>query len=464
VLVTPRAERDIGVRNWLVICCVVTEDSPGRMRGYGPFPEGAEPTAPIPAQPTGAEQEAYLGPAPDDGAPSHSASGRAAPESGAAVNQVGSDPSQNANVPSSAQNGETLAAAAGVYPGHVQASNRDAGDQSGYSPGSDPYQAGPGGPTPDPDATAAYPPQPTTPYPVTPTGMNPHLADPSGMNPHATNPTSGRPSATPTSETATSAAPASGYPSYGPFRNENPQDQYDFTSFSGRRIEPSPPPQRSRLLKGLLAGLIAGLLVFGVGGFFTGRLTAPDGGAKPKANPTAGSPAGKLGVFEQSQAALNQPHFAGTGLVAISQSWLPYLSSCSRSGEPGGPVLNAGGNTGEKIRVRCTLSGMSAIFVEYNSIADRDKARVKTLDQNVDARTLTPGVGPAVQGPTPSGRTNGNYVEYAYKLTEGGVTRPVAALWWDDSQTPVAGYLLAYWKEGLGESWDPIRDLWSRYA
>jgi hypothetical protein len=224
------------------------------MRGYGPFPEGAEPTAPIPAQPTGAEQEAYLGPAPDDGAPSHSASGRAAPESGAAVNQVGSDPSQNANVPSSAQNGETLAAAAGVYPGHVQASNRDAGDQSGYSPGSGPYQAGPGGPTPDPDATAAYPPQPTTPYPVTPTGMNPHLADPSGMNPHATNPTSGRPSATPTSETATSAAPASGYPSYGPFRNENPQDKYDFTSFSGRRIEPSPPPQRSRLLKGLLAG------------------------------------------------------------------------------------------------------------------------------------------------------------------------------------------------------------------
>jgi hypothetical protein len=435
------------------------------MRGYGPFPEGAEPTAPIPAQPTGAEQEAYPGPAPDDGAPSHSASGQTAPEVGAAANRDESDPSQNANVPSSAQNGETLAAVAGAQP----ATDQSAGSQPsygqpyaqpadiqpnpappGYPPGSDPYQADPGAPTPDPDTTAAYPPQPTTPYPVAPTGMNPHLADPSGMNPHATNPTSGLPSATPTS----------GSPSYGPFRNENPRDQYDFTSFSGRRIEPSPPPQRSRLLKGLLAGLIAGLLVFGIGGFFTGRLTAPDAAAKPEANRTTG----KLGVFEQSQAALNQPHFAGTGLVAISQSWLPYLSSCSRSGEPGGPALNAGGNTGEKIRVRCTLSGMSAIFVEYNSIADRDKARVKTLDQNVDARTLTPGVGPAVQGPTPSGRTNGNYVEYAYKLTEGGVTRPVAALWWDDSQTPVAGYLLAYWKEGLGESWDPIRDLWSRYA
>jgi hypothetical protein len=144
----------------------------------------------------------------------------------------------------------------------------------------------------------------------------------------------------------------------------------------------------------------------------------------------------------------------------MSQGWLPFLSNCTRSGEPGGPALKPT----EKTRVRCTLDGMSAFFVEYDSISDRDKARVDTLRQNVDARTLTPGVGAATQGPTPSGRTTGNYVEYAYKLTEGGVTRPVAAIWWDDAQTPVAGYLLAYWKEGLGESWDPMRDLWARYA
>jgi hypothetical protein len=37
-------------------------------------------------------------------------------------------------------------------------------------------------------------------------------------------------------------------------------------------------------------------------------------------------------------------------------------------------------------------------------------------------------------------------------------------MWWDDARTPVAGYLLAYWKEGLGEKWEPMRDLWSRYA
>jgi hypothetical protein len=284
--------------------------------------------------------------------------------------------------------------------------------------------------------------------------MNPHEADPPDTNPHASYPSSpagGPISTAPTSGTPTSGAPYStssgGTPSYGPFHGDN--TPWDNPPFPGRRIEPSPPPDRSRLLIGLLAGLIAGLLVFGVGGFFTGRATAPTTSATPK-----------LGVFERSQAALNRPHFAPTGLVAISQGWLPYLSTCTRSGETGGPALNAG----EKARVRCTLDGMSAIFVEYNSLADRDKARVATLGQNVDARTLTPGVGPVSQRRAPSGRTKGSYVEYAYKLTEGGVTRPVAAIWWDDAQTPVAGYLLAYWQEGLGESWDPLRDLWARYA
>jgi hypothetical protein len=281
-------------------------------------------------------------------------------------------------------------------------------------------------------------------------------------------PTSASPASGSSYPGATSGTPhptSSGTPSYGPFRSDDTSwnsatpDPLAFTSstaFPGRRIEPSPPPDRSRLVIGLVAGLVAGLLVFGIGGFFAGRATAPDAGPKPQAGPTGGN----LGVFEQSQVALNRPHFAGTGLVAISQGWLPYLSTCSRSGDPGGPNLNQG----EKARVRCTLNGMSAIFVEYNSIADRDYARANTVKQNADARSLTPGAGAPVQRPTPSGRTSGYYVEYAYKLTEGGVTRPVAAVWWDDAQAPVAGYLLAYWKEGLGESWDPMRDLWARYA
>jgi hypothetical protein len=206
----------------------------------------------------------------------------------------------------------------------------------------------------------------------------------------------------------------------------------------------------------MVAGLAAGLLIFGTGGWFAGRTTAPE--AKPA--PTTPAPTNTLGVFERSQVAINQPDFDGTALIAISQGWMPYLSSCSRSGRPGGPTLNEG----ESNRIRCTTNGMSAIFVEYKSVADRDKARVRTLSQNVDARTLTPGVGPSVERPTPSNRTNGNYVEYAYALTESGTTRTVAGIWWDDAQTPIAAYLLAYWKDGIGERWEPMRDLWSRYA
>jgi len=101
---------------------------------------------------------------------------------------------------------------------------------------------------------------------------------------------------------------------------------------------------------------------------------------------------------------------------------------------------------------------MSAFFVEYKSTAERDRARGKLQPQVREASTLAPGV-------KPSGKTaQGNYVEYAYRLTEGGVTRTVAGIWWDDAQTPIAAYLLAYWKDGLGERWEPMRDLWSRYA
>ncbi|MFF5293283.1 hypothetical protein [Paractinoplanes globisporus] len=101
---------------------------------------------------------------------------------------------------------------------------------------------------------------------------------------------------------------------------------------------------------------------------------------------------------------------------------------------------------------------MSAFFVEYKTIPDRDKARGKLQKQSQDARTLAPGA------TAPAEKNGRHYVEYAYPLTEGGVTRTVAGIWWDDAQTPIAAYLLAYWKDGLGERWEPMRDLWSRYA
>ena len=151
--------------------------------------------------------------------------------------------------------------------------------------------------------------------------------------------------------------------------------------------------------------------------------------------------------------AINKPKFPSS-LDGIASGFMPYLTGCNRP-DPG---------SGERIRVRCSLGGMSVIFVEYNSVADRDKARVTAYGQNVDARTLTPGVNPQTEKPTPSARISGNYSEYAYKVTEAKAVRTVAGIRWDDAQAPVAGYLLAYWTDSLGSDWAPMRDLWGRYA
>ncbi|WP_212987731.1 hypothetical protein [Actinoplanes auranticolor] len=199
-------------------------------------------------------------------------------------------------------------------------------------------------------------------------------------------------------------------------------------------------------------------MIFGTGGWFLGRSTADNPSAAPAVTPSAPAPSDPAAFppYEQNQVAINQPKFTGP-LAPVAQGWLPHLSGCQRNGEKDGPVLNKG----EKSRVRCEMDAMSAIFVEYATIADRDKARVRTLGQNVDARTLTPGAaGAAVERATPSGRTNGNYVEYAYQASG----KTVSGIWWDDSATPVAAYLLAYWKEGTGQKWEPMRDVWARYA
>jgi hypothetical protein len=243
------------------------------------------------------------------------------------------------------------------------------------------------------------------------------------------------------------------------YRTGPPADRYGFDvapSFGGGgpRIEPTPKQPRGRFILAALSGLLAGLLIFGTGGWLLGRATTDDPDP-PESTAQAGPSTPPPGAYEQNQIAINRPKLSGT-LATVSQGWLPYLSGCSRSGDRGGPALNRG----EKTRVRCEMDAMSVIFVEYGSTADRDKARVATLGQNVDARKLAPGVGPAVERPTPSGRTSGNYVEYAYQASG----RTVSAIWWDDADTPVAAYLLAFWKDGAGEKWEPMRDVWARYA
>jgi hypothetical protein len=224
------------------------------------------------------------------------------------------------------------------------------------------------------------------------------------------------------------------------------------------RIEPTPKQPRGRTLRPVLAGLLAGLLLFGTGGWFLGRATIPD--PKPSVvtadpTPTATTPAPKRGAYEQSQIAINRPKLAGT-LGTISEGWLSQLSGCLRSGTRGGPALN----DGEKVRVRCELDAMSVIFVEYDSVEERNRARTGTVGQPADARRLAPGAAGGTERATPSGRTRGNYVEFAYQAE----SKTVSGIWWDDADTAVAAYLLAFWKDGVGESWDPMRDVWSRFA
>jgi len=224
------------------------------------------------------------------------------------------------------------------------------------------------------------------------------------------------------------------------------------------RIVPSPPPQRGRLLIGLLAGLLAGLLIFGGAGFAAGRLTADPSASAPTATPSPVAPT--LPPYERSQLTLNQEKVSGE-LAALAEPWLPWISSCLKNGDRGGPRLNSG----ESSRVLCEYGTMSLYFVQYASTAERDKVRIRNLGQNVDARSLTPGVeaGEASRA-APSGRTEGSYVEYAYRAGVGPDSRVVAALWWDDEDAPVGAYLLAFWADGLGSSWEPIRDVWRRHA
>jgi hypothetical protein len=217
------------------------------------------------------------------------------------------------------------------------------------------------------------------------------------------------------------------------------------------------------VLLGLLIGLLAGLLVFGTAGFFTGRWTAdrstptPTPSTSPATTPaSAGS---SLPPYEQSQLAINRGRFSGE-LATFAGGWLPYVGDCVKSGDRGGPDLAAG----EVVRVGCEYGNLSVYFIQYTSIAARDKTRIRNLGQNVDARQLTPGVAPGTDRPTPSGRSEGSYIEYAYRVGQGDAFRTVAGIWWDDADTPVGAYLVAYWKEGAGESWAPMRDVWSRHA
>jgi hypothetical protein len=221
------------------------------------------------------------------------------------------------------------------------------------------------------------------------------------------------------------------------------------------RIVPSPKPRRGRIIGAALLGLLAGLLVFGSTGYLVGYETAP----APAPTKPAPSPTPSLRAFERTQLALNKPKIPSE-LTPIADSWLPWITDCARSGAKDGP--RAG--DGEDTRVACHYANMSVYFIQYKSTDDRDKAYAKYLGQNIDAKQLAPGVAEPATRKTTSGLVNGRYVEYAFKTSADPNAKAVCGLWWADATAPIAAYVLAYWTDGLGESWEPLRDVWRQYS
>jgi hypothetical protein len=107
---------------------------------------------------------------------------------------------------------------------------------------------------------------------------------------------------------------------------------------------------------------------------------------------------------------------------------------------------------------------MSVIFVEHRDVASRDKARVKVLGENVDARTLTPNVRAAVERPAREGARPATTSSAATRSSSRAAPARSAVSGGMMLRRRPGAYLLAYRTEGVGESWAPMRDLWSRYV
>ncbi|MBN1174798.1 MAG: hypothetical protein JXA67_21740 [Micromonosporaceae bacterium] len=217
-----------------------------------------------------------------------------------------------------------------------------------------------------------------------------------------------------------------------------------------RRIIPSPKPQRGRVVLGIMIGLLLGFVLFGSGGFVVARVTAEP--AKKQPPQPAPSASAQLSVYQQSQLTRNRTKVTGN-LVAFAEPRLPYVAGCVNNNDRYGPKTLEG----EATRVSCEQGAATMLFIEYRTIADRDKARTRRLGQNVDARTLTPGVAEPTQNREAA---DGYYIEYAYEVVTDDGNRVYAGIWWDNAAEPVAGYLFTPWIEGIDSKWDPLRDLW----
>ncbi|MBO4207314.1 hypothetical protein [Micromonospora echinofusca] len=233
---------------------------------------------------------------------------------------------------------------------------------------------------------------------------------------------------------------------------------------SRRPAIPPVPARRTRLLLyGQIAGVVVAVAAVVVASVWP-RADQPAGPATTAtvtATVTVAPPRPRgtdLPAFEQRQVAVNRAMFSAP-LATFATPWLPWLSGCSSSRKPAGPKLR----DGERTRVVCWYGSIAVYFVEYASTADRDRYRDQAAESSRTATGLAPGaVGPVEKTGT-SGLTRGTYVEYAYPSDTAAPPRTVAGLWWDGgAPAPVAVYLLGYWQDDLGQSWEPLREVWRR--
>ena len=162
-----------------------------------------------------------------------------------------------------------------------------------------------------------------------------------------------------------------------------------------------------------------------------------------------------MAPFEQAQLATNQGKFSGD-LATIAGPWLPHVAGCGKD--------QARPADGEETRMLCRYGNANIFFVEYRSTDERDKARTRYLAQNIDAKQLTPGVTEgSAKRKTTSGKADGDYLEFAFKNSPDANARVVSGVWWDNSATPVGVFILAFWDD-IGQKWEPLRDVWRRYA
>ena len=204
---------------------------------------------------------------------------------------------------------------------------------------------------------------------------------------------------------------------------------------------------------GLLIGLVVGLLVAGPAGYLlNGRTTERSASPSPTASSSAALP-----PFESSQLGLNRAKFTGD-LAELAERWLPWMGGCLGDTDPRGPKLR----DGEQARVFCRLDAVGISFVRYTSMAERDKALLARQRQNIDAQQLAPGAVALGRKSGASGRT-ADYLEYAYRSSTGDGW-VFCGIWWARENTPATVFMEAAWKEEMGSSWEPLRDLWQRYT